>query len=222
MNANANAKTKALINALPSTLELNGPILVVGCGTGAEAGELARKTGQEVVGIDLGGQFAFDHEGSAPAQLLQMDAQNLRFADGSFRLVYSFHALEHMASPRAALAEMARVLAPGGTFVIGTPNANRIVGYIGSTARLSDKVLWNLADWGARLTGRWSNEKGAHAGFKRDELRRLCEEAFGHVFDVTSAYYDRLYGGRTSALLQAPVFGELTVPCVYMAGRKVT
>jgi ubiquinone/menaquinone biosynthesis C-methylase UbiE len=46
----------------------------------------------------------------------------LPFADGSFNLVTCNVVMEHLAEPENALAEVARVLAPGGAFVINTPN----------------------------------------------------------------------------------------------------
>jgi glycosyltransferase involved in cell wall biosynthesis len=127
------AKTAALIDVLKEGLPSPpATILVVGCGTGREAGLLARSFAANTTGIDLGGQFAFDHEGSHPATLLAMDACNLKFPNGCFDLVYSFHALEHIANPHQALLEMARVLRPGGAYLIGTPNKSRLVGYLGA------------------------------------------------------------------------------------------
>lgn len=55
------------------------------------------------------------------------DATSLDFADGRFDCIYSFHALEHIPDYRKALQEMRRVLAPGGTYCIGTPNRLRLV-----------------------------------------------------------------------------------------------
>jgi SAM-dependent methyltransferase len=196
--------------------------LVVGCGSGREAGILARHLGAETIGIDLGGEFALDHEASRPATLLRMDAQALQFADASFDHVYSFHALEHIPDYRRALAEMSRVLRPGGSFCIGTPNRARLVGYIGSSAPARWRILWNLQDLACRLTGRWSNEQGAHAGFYADELGTLCREHFGDAEEVTDSYYLALYPGRRALVerLAAAPWKYRLLPCVYFAGRR--
>ena len=105
-------------------------LLVVGCGDGNEAAVLATMLGAEAVGIDIKNDF--DAEAARRAELRVGDAESLDFGDSSFDLVYSYHALEHIGRPRAALEEMRRVLKPGGGAWIGTPNRSRVVGYIGS------------------------------------------------------------------------------------------
>jgi SAM-dependent methyltransferase len=195
-------------------------VLVVGCGSGREAGLLARGLRCRTVGIDIGGEFPFDHAGSAPAQLLQMDARELQFADATFDFVFSFHALEHIPHPEKALAEMARVLRPGGAYLIGTPNKQRLIGYMGSAASLGDKIAWNLTDLRQRLRGQWSNEAGAHAGFTRQELSRLCSRAFGgDPVSISDQYYSKLYGRLATALSRTRM-DAILFPCVYAMGTK--
>lgn len=99
-------------------------ILVVGCGTGQEAGIIARAFKANTIGIDIGTDFDFDHQGSAPARLVSMDARDLRFPDASFDLIYSFHVLEHIPEPERALREMARALRPGGRYLNGRSEAD--------------------------------------------------------------------------------------------------
>jgi len=107
-------KTAAMITVLRSAVHEETPrnILVVGCGSGLEAGDIARAFGASTIGIDTCDQFSFDHSAAAPAKLMAMDARELEFSDASFDLVYSFHALEHIPTPARALAEMARILRP--------------------------------------------------------------------------------------------------------------
>lgn len=216
------SKTDALADVLIERYGLAPRrILVVGCGDGLEAGLLARRFRADTVGIDVGSEFDFDHAGAAPARLCLMDARRLSFPDAAFDLIYSFHALEHIQGHERALAEMRRTLQPGGHYVIGTPNKNRVVGYIGSAAPLLDRVRWNLVDLRARLAGKWSNEAGAHAGFTRSELHSMCTSYFDASEDLTRSYYERLYSGRRRLLatLRRLHVDERLFPCVYMAGE---
>ena len=220
--------TSYRVNALMAVLNplLSEPpkrILVVGCGTGEEAGILARSYGAETTGIDLVTQFTLDHAQAAPAKLIEMDAREMRFEDSSFDFVYSFHALEHIGGPERALAEMRRVLKPGGHYLIGTPNKARLIGYIGSGTSIWNKIHWNAADWSKRLTGQWRNEAGAHAGFTARELEQMCSAAFGSGDDVSPAYYLALYARRAKQvrmLLQSGL-APLLFPAIYVHGRRV-
>ena len=215
-------KTEALAEIIVERVERPvGRLLVVGCGAGAEAATLAMALGAPVVGIDL--HAAFDPQAARVADLRQGDATRLAFADASFDFVFSYHVLEHIADGAAALSEMRRVLAKGGSYCIGTPNRLRMLGYLGSKdARLRDKLAWNLADWKARLSGRFRNELGAHAGFSSAELGVLLARAFGSAEDVTVAYYGRVYQ-RHAALtrwLGASGLGRVVFPSIYFMGQK--
>lgn len=195
--------------------------LVVGCGSGAEAATLARKLGVQVVGIDLRG--AFDPAAAAAADLRQGDATRLEFADGAFDFVYSYHVLEHIPDHAKALAEMQRVLAKGGGYLIGTPNRRRLVGYLGSAGvSWREKLAWNVADWKARLRGRFRNEDGAHAGFSSAELRGILQKVFGGTEEITSRYYLGVYRTHARLLrwLDRLGLGRFLFPAVYFMGIK--
>ncbi len=196
-------------------------LLVVGCGTGREAGVLARYFHINTIGVDIGNEYAFDREGAAPAKLEIMDAQALEFPDKYFDFVYSFHALEHMADPRRALCEMARVLKPHGLYVLGTPNKARVVGYIGSATSRKNKLKWNVNDWVARLRGEWRNEAGAHAGFTQMELHSMASTSFENKsILISDEYYSELYGTKVVQWLKAMKISRWIYPCVYIVGNK--
>lgn len=161
-------------------------LLVIGCGAGVEVAHLAQATGAQVVGIDLEVDPAWRRP---DVQLLRADAQKLPFRDGAFDAVYCYHVLEHVPRPPRAIAEARRMLREEGAGYFGTPNKQRLVGYIGGRATTGEKIWWNLIDWGRRLRGRWSNEQGAHAGFAREELSRLLGTSFANVESVDLPYY---------------------------------
>lgn len=195
--------------------------LVVGCGSGVEAAILANALGARVIGVDL--QDNFNPVAAKVAQLQKGDATCLEFQDEQFDLVYSYHALEHISNYRQALAEMKRVLKKGGWYCVGTPNRARMVGYIGSEGtKLSKKIQWNLADWKARLTGRFRNEFGAHAGFTEAELSGDLKQVFRKTEDITLTYYLQLYPGYKALLggLSNTGLSKFVFPSIYYIGKK--
>jgi hypothetical protein len=121
------------------------------------------------------------------------------------------------------VSEAHRVVQPPGFAFFGTPNRARLVGYIGGRATTIEKLRWNLADWGKRLTGRWSNERGAHAGFEAGELARMLGGSFRYVRDVSLRYYARKYPGLTGmwSLAFRTGLGQFLAPSVYFVAEDV-
>lgn len=195
-------------------------ILVVGCGSGREAAVLAQELKGRVTGIDIIDDF--DPVAAQLAKLQVGDAQRMVFPDGSFDVVFSYHALEHIAEPHRALAEMRRVLKAGGLYCIGTPNRHRLLGYLGGESTLMQKIRWNLADIKARALGRFRNELGAHAGFSASELKDLLLSHFSTAEDVTHSYYRYLYSRHrfiVGSLVRSRL-GQFVFPSVYFIGKR--
>lgn len=196
-------------------------LLVVGCGSGLEAAILAQQLNAKVFGIDI--ESNFDKQALQIAHLQIGDATKLAFRDESFDFVFSYHALEHIESPGKALEEIRRVLRAGGGFWIGAPNRSRVIGYIGAkNASFTKKLKWNLADWRARLRGKFENELGAHAGFTSDELSRLLSDVFPFVEDRTKDYFSTVYANHqtTLNLIELSGLSQFIYPSVYFSGRK--
>jgi SAM-dependent methyltransferase len=57
-----------------------------------------------------------------PLEIAVADATRLPFLDNSFECVYTMGTIEHLPGPEPALKELARVLKPGGTAIVGVPN----------------------------------------------------------------------------------------------------
>jgi ubiquinone/menaquinone biosynthesis C-methylase UbiE len=98
----------------------------LGCGPGLLVLELARQApGLEVVGVDLSAEMVDLGEENARRAGLeewvsfrQGDAQQIPFEDGSLDLLVSTLSLHHWSDPQAVLDEIARVLRPGGAFLV--------------------------------------------------------------------------------------------------------
>jgi len=121
-------------------------LLDAGAGFGRHAFEAAR-AGARVVALDyaddevigtratFGGMIA---AGEIPADryvaVLRGDATRLPFADGSFDRVITSEVLEHIQDDVRAIAELTRVLKPGGTLAVTVPSW------------FPEKVNWTLSD----------------------------------------------------------------------------
>jgi ubiquinone/menaquinone biosynthesis C-methylase UbiE len=95
--------------------------LDVGCGTALIPIELCQRGASAVIALDAAAtMLALGRENVARAglqgriRLCRADAKRLPFPDRSFSVVVSNSLLHHLPDPRAALAELLRVTAPGG------------------------------------------------------------------------------------------------------------
>jgi SAM-dependent methyltransferase len=99
-------------------------VLDLGCRDGALSHAYAE--GNSLVGVDA------DREALAEAEKLGLETrwadldEPLPFEDASFDVVVAGELLEHLRDPRRVVAEILRVLRPGGTFVASVPNAYRL------------------------------------------------------------------------------------------------
>src|ERR1700733_5788477 len=98
-----------------------GRVLDVGCGRGM----LLRKFQQR--GFDVTGTELSDHACHYAREVLGIPVhvgllEQLHFPNNHYDFVVMWHVLEHISDPRPILAEVARILRPGGIFLVGVPN----------------------------------------------------------------------------------------------------
>lgn len=146
-------------------------VLDLGCGAGRHAFAIARR-GADVVALDrddneiagVASLFAAIREaGEVPVGTatiaLRGDAYALPFPDGSFTRVVAAEVLEHIPDDERAMAEIVRVLAPGGLAAVTVPRW------------LPEKICWALSD-------DYHNVEGGHVRiYTGDRLTAKLERA---------------------------------------------
>jgi SAM-dependent methyltransferase len=144
-------------------------VLDMGCGGGRHAFALY-KQGAHVVALDMDAAELKDVAGmfdalaaevpeGAKAAAVRGDAYRLPFTDATFDKVIAAEILEHLPSDTVAMAELARVLKPGGRIAVTVPRW------------LPEKVCWALSE------AYHSNEGGHIRIYRADELRDRLQAA---------------------------------------------
>ncbi len=174
-------------------------VLDVGCGTGGGVRALAARfpgVGR-VVGIDKSetmvaeARARTDAAAGAHVEFAVADAHDLPFPDESFDSAFSLRVFEIIGEPRRVLAEMARVLRPGGRLVVNGPDVDAWT-IDAADREVTRKILHHACDfetngWVGRQLPAWCRELGlvdihvAPVGLCVTEFRPiydLCLRAF--------------------------------------------
>ncbi|HUR23979.1 MAG TPA: class I SAM-dependent methyltransferase [Acidimicrobiales bacterium] len=139
-----------------------GLVLDLGCGRGDWMARM-RKEGLTPVGIEPEQDRAKLALAFAPAAVA--DGQLLPFRDASIAVVWCIHVLHHLENPVAALAEIRRVLQPGGHLILAET--------------VEDNPVIRL---GRRLHPEWDGVH-VHSRFTAAALLDLLGDAGLHVID---------------------------------------
>ena len=117
VNLATRKRARAIRNALQATPE--PLVLDIGCGRGALLAELAA-LGARGIGLERAALAAGRDDAGIDIRVGELAEQE--FAAASFDAVVLWHVLEHLVHPQAALAEIGRILKPGGLLLIAVPN----------------------------------------------------------------------------------------------------
>lgn len=94
----------------------------MGCGRGYGFDVLRSHTSAQA-GVDISHEFLREAQQSySTVALARTSGEQLPFRHGSFDTVISFEVIEHLNDDRAFLAELKRLVRPGGCVAISTPN----------------------------------------------------------------------------------------------------
>jgi ubiquinone/menaquinone biosynthesis C-methylase UbiE len=101
--------------------------LDAGCGDGRYLAALAGELPATRAGVDLSERILETARTRVDADFRQGDLAALPFGERTFDLVLCSQVIEHVLDADGAIAELVRVLRPGGTLVISTDNARNYV-----------------------------------------------------------------------------------------------
>ena len=125
-------------------------VLDIGSGGGFLAATLS-DSGYQVIGIDPAMATVRDAATHVTATFAVARGEKLPFADGSFESVVCSEVLEHVENPGAVMAEISRVLCPGGVLVFSLPNrtllSRLVLIYVAQGNRLTRVLPRDLHDW---------------------------------------------------------------------------
>lgn len=99
-------------------------VLDAACGAGYGSAALAAQA-SFVAALDISFEAVEDARrtyGGPNLVFLTARAEQMPFRDGAFDLIVAFEVIEHLEDWRALLCEARRLLAPGGQFIVSTPN----------------------------------------------------------------------------------------------------
>ncbi|NOX62084.1 MAG: class I SAM-dependent methyltransferase [Chloroflexi bacterium] len=176
-------------------------VLVDGAGVGMYSRHLAR-AGARVVSIDID----FPSMAAAKAHVspcLVAACEALPFASESFDTVLSHEVLEHVADDAQTLAEIARVLRPGGRLVLFTPNRlypfETHGHYWRGEYHFGNTPLINY------LPDRWRNQLAPHVrAYTRRDLHALLAP-----LPLRILHHTQIYPGYDNIIQRAPRLGRM-------------
>ncbi len=170
-------------------------VLDIGCADGYITAQIAERTRGEVVGIDISPErVAVAQENHGGIAFQTADAHELPFDDGSFDAVIINFTLMWTKHPDRVLAEIKRVLTPGGVVLVsGEPDYGGRIDEPPSLSKLADAWVGSIeADGGDPFFGRRLRGLLTEAGFRSIEIGvmpSIWEPATG---DELHTYLDSL------------------------------
>ena len=183
-------------------------VLEIGTGVGTDARSIIGKGGIYTgINVDRGSTLATAQAlrvFSLPGVALECSATALDFPDCTFDVVYSFGVLHHIPDAAKAVAEIQRVLKPGGELLVMLYNRTSI-NYVVEIMFLRKLGLRMLSVPGAfallRRLGFSRNKLERHMELRRQHGQMTDEEWLSRNTDGPDNPYSRVYGTKEAAEL---------------------
>ena len=122
-------------------------VMDLGCGAGHSVEYFKKKTDAIWTGLDIELPEAANAVCKIPGAYVLYDGIKFPFPDESFDMVFSNQVFEHILYPRKVIAEIARVLRPGGCFV----------GSVSHLEPYHSLSFWNYTPYGFKILLEESN-----------------------------------------------------------------
>ncbi|MBN2304320.1 MAG: class I SAM-dependent methyltransferase [Anaerolineae bacterium] len=193
--------------------ELHGAlVLEAGCGLGTYTSQIRRRFSDTVEAFDL----EFDRVQTArqdTPHALVAAAETLPYRANLFDTILSNEVIEHVSDDRQAVAEMVRVLKPGGRIVLFCPNrwypVEQHGHYWKGQYHFGNTPLINY------LPDRWRNRLAPHVRtYTAGQVRRLFDG-----LPVKIVYHSRIFGGYDNIVYRFPHLGRWLRNFLYVLER---
>lgn len=178
-------------------LDADCVVLDLGAGAGIIPQLDFRSRAKKICGIDLDPRVLENH---SLDEACVADAAHIPYSDETFDLVFSHSVFEHLEDPLRVMREIRRVLKPGGTLLVETPNRWHYMPVIAQLTPLRFHKFMN------RIRGRAEADTfpTVYRINSRGKIRRIAAAAEMQVDEI------RLLDGR-------PEYLRMSVP-TYLAG----
>ena len=187
-------------------------VLEAGCGVGAYSSQIRRRYSLFVEAFDLEIERVRQARADTPHALVAA-AEHLPYRANLFDVILSNEVIEHVTDDRRAVAEMVRVLKPGGRIVLFCPNRWYPVEQHGHFWRgeyhFGNTLLINY------LPDRWRNRLAPHVRtYTARGVRRLFEG-----LPVRIVHHGRIFGGYDNIIYRYPHLGRWLRDTLYLLER---
>lgn len=187
-------------------------VLEAGCGIGMYSSQIRRRYSHYVEAFDLEFERVKIARQDTPHALVTV-AEALPYRANLFDTVLSNEVIEHVTDDRQAVAEMVRVLKPGGRLVLFCPNrwypVEQHGHYWKGEYRFGNTPLINY------LPDRWRNRLAPHVRtYTARGVRRLFRG-----LPVTIIHHGRIFGGYDNIIRRHPHLGRWLRNFLYVLER---
>lgn len=187
-------------------------VLEAGCGIGMYSSQIRRRYSLQVEAFDIEHARIKQAQADTPHALVAA-AERLPYRANLFDTVISNEVIEHVADDRWAVAEMVRVLKPGGRLVLFCPNrwypVEQHGHYWKGEYHFGNTPLINY------LPDRWRNKLAPH-------VRTYNARQVQRLFDGLPAmivHHSRIFGGYDNIIQRRPVLGRMLRDTLYLLER---